>query len=167
MNSAMPRSNISKKDRDNIELLVSLLKFAALVSRPMRDGVADPAGLSSNELRILMALSGEGEAAGHDLAELMGMNPMNVSRALASLRQMDLAEPATNEMNRRRKPYRVSRKGDQTYDRIKPRIADVANHLFDTLDAGERASLGKLLQKLEQQVLDWQPEEAHPRVRRA
>ena len=70
-----------------------MLKFASLISRPMRDGVADPAGLSSNELRILMALSGEGESAGHYLAELMGMHAMNVSRALASLHAMGLVEP--------------------------------------------------------------------------
>src|SRR5262249_32710498 len=57
-----------------IDLLVAILRFASVISRPMRDGVADPAGFSSNELRILMALSGEGDSAGHDLAELMGMH---------------------------------------------------------------------------------------------
>jgi DNA-binding MarR family transcriptional regulator len=158
---------MDKKDRENIELLVALLKFAALVSRPMRDAVADPAGLSPNELRILMALSGEGESAGHDLAEIMGMNPMSVSRALATLKEMGLAEPATNDRNRRRKPYRVSARGHRTYETLMPRIAAVAGQLFGTLDAGEKASLEKLLQKLERQVLDWEPEEALPHVRRA
>ena len=47
-----------------IDLLVAMLEFASLISRPMRDGVADPAGLSSNELRILMALTGEGGVRG-------------------------------------------------------------------------------------------------------
>ena len=53
------------KGNHEIDLLVWMLKFASLISRPMRDGVADPAGLSANELRLLMALSGEGESAGH------------------------------------------------------------------------------------------------------
>lgn len=57
-----------RKSRRNpdIDLLVARLRFSSIISRPMRDGVADPAGFSSNELRILMALSGEGESAGHD-----------------------------------------------------------------------------------------------------
>jgi DNA-binding MarR family transcriptional regulator len=88
------------KNRE-INLLVAMLRFASLISRPMRDGVADPSGFSNNELKILMALSGEGESAGHDLAELMGMHAMNVSRALASLRQMGHVEPVKNTKNRR------------------------------------------------------------------
>ncbi len=107
----MTKRRESDQKNHEIELLVSMLKFASLISRPMRDGVADPAGLSSNELRILMALSGEGESAGHDLAELMGMHAMNVSRALASLHAMGLVEQVRKPRNRRRKPYRVEHAG--------------------------------------------------------
>src|SRR5450631_2615793 len=94
-----------------VGLLVAMLRFASLISRPMRDGVADPAGFSANELRLLIALSGEGESAGHDLAELMGMHAMNVSRAMSSLHSMGLVEPVNNRGNRRRKPYRISARG--------------------------------------------------------
>ncbi len=34
-----------------INLLVAALRFASLISRPMRDGVADPTGFSANELQ--------------------------------------------------------------------------------------------------------------------
>src|SRR5277367_7003929 len=98
------RRHKNRQDHE-IALLVAMLRFSSIISRPMRDGVADPAGFSSNELRILMALSGEGESAGHDLAELMGMHAMNVSRALASLHDMGLVAAAGNSKNRRRKPY--------------------------------------------------------------
>src|SRR5882762_4426735 len=74
----MIESKKSNQKNREIALLMAMLRFASVISRPMRDGVADPAGFSSNELRILMALSGEGESAGHDLAELMGMHAMNV-----------------------------------------------------------------------------------------
>lgn len=163
----MPTRASAKPNKADIELLIGLLKLVSLVSRPMRDSVADAAGLSANELRILMALSGEGEAAGHDLAEMMGMNPMNVSRALASLDEMGLAEPATNVDNRRRKPYRLSRKGRRRYETLKPRIADVAEALFATLSKRERDNLARTLAKLERQVLDWQPDEALAHVKRA
>jgi DNA-binding MarR family transcriptional regulator len=150
-----------------IRLLVAMLRFASLISRPMRDGVADPAGFSANELRILMALSGEGEAAGHDLAELMGMHAMNVSRALSSLQAMGLAEPAKNSKNRRRKPYRISTRGAAAHLALEPRIAQVADFLFGTLTGAERQSLQRILAKLDRQVLAWQPSERRPHVPRA
>ncbi len=150
-----------------ISLLVAMLKFASLISRPMRDGVADPAGFSSNELRILMALTGEGESAGHDLAELMGMQAMNVSRALASLHAMGLVEQAENSANRRRKPYRTSKRGHDAYLALKPRIAQIARFLFGVLTPREREALRTILVKLDRRVLQWQPSEPRPHVPRA
>jgi len=160
------RATKSRPNRE-IELLVSMLRFASLISRPMRDGVADPAGLSSNELRILIALAGEGESAGHDLAELMGMHAMNASRALASLHTMGLVEPVTNPANRRRKPYRVSARGAAAHLALEPRLAQVARFLFGVLSPAERRFLGKILAKLDLQVLTWQPRERLPHVPRA
>jgi DNA-binding MarR family transcriptional regulator len=160
-----------KKTRDRnsgeIGLLVAILKFASLISRPMRDGVADPAGFSSNELRILMALWGEGESAGHDLAELMGMHAMNVSRALASLHDMGLVEQVANSSNRRRKPYRISARGVAAYAAMEPLIAKIARFLFGALTPGERYRLKRSLAKLDRQVLQWQPSERRPHVPRA
>jgi DNA-binding MarR family transcriptional regulator len=158
-----------KNERKNTEIgwLVAMLRFASLISRPMRDGVADPAGFSSNELRILMALSGEGESAGHDLAELMGMHAMNVSRALTSLRRMGLVEPARNIKNRRRKPYRISARGARAHVALEPYIAQIARHLFGALTASERAAFRKTLAKLDRQVQMWQPAERRAHVPRA
>jgi DNA-binding MarR family transcriptional regulator len=163
----MARSERRDRHDHQIGLLVAMLRFASLISRPMRDGVADPAGFSSNELRILMALSGEGESAGHDLAELMGMHAMNVSRALSSLHAMGLVEPARNSKNRRRKPYRISARGAGAHIALEPRIAKVAGFLFGALTAPERRTLSKILTKLDRQVLAWQPDERRPHVPRA
>ena len=150
-----------------IDLLVAMLRFSSIISRPMRDGVADPAGFSSNELRILMAVSGEGESAGHDLAELMGMHAMNVSRALASLHAMGLVEVAKNSKNRRRKPYRISGRGAAAHIALEPRIAQIASFLFGVLTQAERRNLRNILGKLDRQVLAWQPSERRPHVPRA
>jgi DNA-binding MarR family transcriptional regulator len=150
-----------------IGLLVATLRFASLISRPMRDGVADPTGFSSNELRILMALAGEGESAGHDLAELMGMHAMNVSRALASLLEMGLIEPVKNTQNRRRKPYRISARGATARAALEPYIGEVARYLFGALTSDERGTLKKILSKLDRQVRSWQPRERHTHVPRA
>jgi DNA-binding MarR family transcriptional regulator len=114
-----------------------------------------------------MALSNEGESAGHDLAELMGMQAMNVSRALASLHSMGLVEPTENSTNRRRKPYRVSARGAAAYAALVPHISQVARFLFGTLNVRERAQLKGLLAKLGRRVSEWQPSERRPHVPRA
>jgi DNA-binding MarR family transcriptional regulator len=161
------RRKASRRKNGDIRLLVAILRFASLISRPMRDGVGDLVGFSSNELRILMALSDEGASAGHDLAELMGMHAMNVSRALSSLHAMGLVEPVANADNRRRKPYRISARGTLAYIRMEPLIAQIARYLFGALTAAEREGLKKLLAKLDQHVLAWQPTERRPHVPRA
>jgi DNA-binding MarR family transcriptional regulator len=158
---------MTQHKNNEIRLLVAMLRFASLISRPMRDGVADPAGFSSNELRLLMALSGEGEAAGHDLAEVMGMHAMNVSRALASLRRMGFIKSMKNSKNRRRKPYRLSARGVRAHLALQPDTAQVASYLFGALTAREQASLKKILAKLDRQVLTWEPSERRPHVPRA
>jgi len=163
----MPKRKKKHSQNRQIPLLLAALRFAALISRPMRDGVADPTGFSSNELRILMALSGEGESAGHDLAELMGMHAMNVSRSLASLREMGHVEPVKNTKNRRRKPYRISARGATARAALEPYIAKVARYLFGALTADERRALKKILSKLDLKVRAWQPTERHTHVPRA
>lgn len=155
------------RSHPQIDLLIAMLRFASLISRPMRDGVADPAGLSPNELRILIALTGEGESAGHDLAELMGMHAMNASRSLSSLHAMGLVEPVKNPANRRRKPYRVNARGAAAHLALEPRLAQVARFLFGVLDPAERRDLRRILIKLDRQVRKWQPSERLPHVPRA
>ena len=163
----MPEARPDDARSADIDLLIATLRFASLISRPMRGGVADPAGLSSNELRLLMALTGEGESAGHDLAETMGMHAMNVSRALASLRRMGLVERASNAKNRRRKPYRVSARGAAAHTALEPNIAEVARFLFGALTPRERAQFRRIVAKLDRRVLTWQPRERCPHVPRA
>ena len=142
---------------ENVRLLIAILRFASTISRPMRDGVADPAGLSPNELRLLLALGGEGESAGHELAELMGMNPMNVSRALASLTAMGLVESVDDAANRRRKPHRLSEKGWVQHKAMMPEIGSVAAFLLQPLSASERRTLQRLIAKLRARIDEWAP----------
>ena len=91
-----------------VSFLVELLKLASLINGPMQDGVAAPNKLSLNELKIVLCLSGEGVLAGHAIAELLGMAPMNVSRALASLRKRGWIEAVSDPTSKRRKPYQLS-----------------------------------------------------------
>ena len=105
---------------DSFDLLVRLLKLGSFINSPMKDGVCDPLGISQIELKVMMALAGEGALAGHDLVEIMGVPAMNVSRALATLRDKGWIEDAQDPENRRRRPVRLSAAGEQAYARTLP-----------------------------------------------
>ena len=148
---------------DQVEILIDLLKVATKIGRPMRDGVADPEDVSVTELRILLALGGEGALAGIDLAELMAMQPMNVSRALNSLEGLGLVEPTDNQTNRRRKPYRLSVTGRAKFRKMNDRMSKVAQFVFETLKPSELRQVDKILRKIEDRLNEWEspPELQH------
>lgn len=146
-------------------LLVDLLKLASLINAPMREGVADPAGLSRTEVQILLGLAGEGSLAGHDLSEVMGLAPMNVSRALAALSSQGLVEPDGDHSGRRRKPVRLSDDGRSKVDQLLPDMDGVAQVLFAGLSASEQASLQRLVRKVITRMSDWMGEH-HPEIPR-
>jgi DNA-binding MarR family transcriptional regulator len=143
------------ENRDDVSTLIALLKVATLIHKPMRDGVAEPLGLSPNELRILMALGGEGALAGYELSDMIGLPPMNVSRALDSLHRMGLVEQVADTKNRRRKPHRLSEAGWETFAATEARIAFVADFRFEGLSRKKRAKLGDLLATLDRRIGEW------------
>ena len=91
------------------DLLVQLLKLCSLMAEPMKQGVCDPAEASTHEIKVVMALAGEGPLAGHDLVHINGATPMNVSRAIASCKARGWVEDHNDPDNRRRRPVRLSR----------------------------------------------------------
>ena len=138
-----------------VELLVRLLKLGSFVNTPMKEGVCDPAGISSNELKVMMALAGEGALAGHDLVAIMGVPPMNISRALAALRAHGWIEDATDPDNRRRRPVRLSASGWQAYERMAGNIASVADALLGGLSAKQQRDFAALSDVIVGRMVDW------------
>jgi DNA-binding MarR family transcriptional regulator len=152
---------------DQVEILVDLLKVATRIARPMRDGVADPEDISVTELRILLALGGEGALAGIDIAELMAMQPMSVSRALNSLEKMGLVEMIDNRDNRRRKPYQLSEAGRTKYSKMNERMSEVARFVFGKLTESELRRVDRLLCKMDDQLIQWETPPDLQHVQRA
>ena len=122
----------------DVALLVDLLKLGSFIGTPMREGVADPMGMTATDLRIVLALGGEGELAGHDLSEIMGVPPMNVSRAIAALSERGLVEPGRNRSNRRRKPVRLTDEGQALFDQTVPAMERVGADLFKGVPQRDR-----------------------------
>jgi DNA-binding MarR family transcriptional regulator len=147
---------------DYVAMLIDLLKVATRIATPMRDDVADPEDVSIIELRIILALGGEGELAGHDLAELMAMQPMNVSRALATLLSLGLVEQMDNSDNKRRKPYRLTKSGHAKFEGMTQRMAHVSEFVFEVLSPDEMKLVGPILAKLDQHLCEWEsPPDLH------
>jgi DNA-binding MarR family transcriptional regulator len=149
-------------NHDYVAVLIDLLKVATRIATPMRDDVADPEEVSVTELRIILALGGEGELAGHDLADLMAMQPMNVSRALATLLDLGLVEQVDNRENKRRKPFRLSKAGHAKFVSMTKRMAHVSEFVFEALNADEMKRVGSILAKLDQHLCEWEsPPDPH------
>lgn len=137
------------------ELLVRLLKLGSFISGPMRDGVCEPADISSNELRVIMALAGEGDLAGHDLVEITGLPPMNISRAIATLHERGWIEDAIDPENRRRRPVRLSEAGHEAYRRTQPFFDVVAEAVLGKMTMRQRRELASLTDKINGRLIAW------------
>jgi DNA-binding MarR family transcriptional regulator len=138
-----------------VDLLIRLLKLGSFVNSPMKDVVVDPGGISQVEVKVLLALAGEGELAGHDLVEIMGLPAMNVSRALASLRARGWIEPATDPENRRRKPVRLTKAGWDEFHQLEPAIAALAEALLGGLSAKQRRDFAAVADRIIASMTGW------------
>lgn len=138
-----------------VRVLVALLKLASIVGRPMKEDVADGHGITTNELQVMMCLGGEGALAGQDIADLMAISPMNVSRALARLKDLGWTEPLANDDNRRRRPVQLSAAGWRAYGEMVPDVRRVARHLFSTLDRSEVRTLSNFFDRMIEQIESW------------
>ncbi len=146
-----------------VELQVQLLKLSSLISMPMREGLAEPNGLATDEIKIMMCLGGEGAMAGHAISELMAIPPMNVSRALSTLMERGWIERVRDGGDKRRKPVRLSAAGLEGYRSLTPALASVAEQLLGTLTQAERDVLRRATQKIITRIEAWPAE--HPRAR--
>jgi DNA-binding MarR family transcriptional regulator len=140
---------------NEVALLVQLLKLSSFINGPMQDGVASPNDLALNELKITLCLGGEGALAGHDIADIMGIAPMNVSRSLSSLLQRGWIEPVEDPSSRRRKPFQLSALGWESHRAMLPDLGDVAVYLLSKLSAKESATLFSISQKIVDRMADW------------
>lgn len=151
----MSRSAPQTATPDDLALLIRLLKLGSMINTPMIDGVCEPSGISPIELKVLIALTGEGELAGHDLVEIMGMPAMTVSRAIAQLRERGWIADCTDPDNRRRKPVRLTAAGRDSADRLLPLLEATAGALLGGLGKAERLRFAQTADKLNAAMADW------------
>lgn len=145
----------ARADSPELGLLIRLLKLGSLINAPMKEGVCDPAGISQIELKVMMALAGEGPLAGHDLVNIMGVPAMNVSRAIAALKACGWVEDVRDPDNRRRKPVRLTPAGEATYAGLAPALEGVAQALVGHLTDAQQRQFGQAADKVIAAMADW------------
>jgi DNA-binding MarR family transcriptional regulator len=131
-----------KETDDRVELLIQLLKMASFINLPMKEGLCDPAGIGVPEVRVLMALAGEGALAGHDLVGITGMTPMSVSRAIVALRERHWARETVDPDNRRRRPVELTAQGEEAFGRLYEDMKTISRDLLGGLTKRQRRELG-------------------------
>jgi DNA-binding MarR family transcriptional regulator len=135
-------------------LLYRLVKLTHLILRPFYAQRAEAYKLNVNELRVLMTLAPMGEAASHELCEVAGLHPMNVSRAVGTLRKQGRIEERRDEDNRRRKLLRLTPEGQRVFDELTPDATLAAGRLFDGMDDKALRHLSLVIDRLTRNVIE-------------
>ncbi len=119
------------------DVLIHLLKLYNRLLAPFSIHLEKRHRISINEFRALMSIGRLGTTASHELAEITGVNPMAISRAVAALRRHRRIEVDTDRTNRRRKTLRLTPAGRALYDQMLPTTEKVARYLFEALRPDE------------------------------
>ncbi len=129
-------------------LFYRLLKLSNLIGRPFFTHFADRYDLTMNDLRVLMTLALLSEAASHEICQLTGMHPMNVSRTVARLRRQGRIVERADPTNRRRKILAPTEAGRDLSDRLTPHVRVLSQFVFDGLTPLETDMMGRLVDLL-------------------
>lgn len=133
---------------DRVAMLHQLLKLTNRLIAPFSTHLAGPHRISLNEFRMLMTIGKLRRTASHELAELTGVNPMSVSRAVATLEKNGRITVSPDPANRRRKWLSLTPQGERLYRAMRPESERVADFLFSDLTEDEIALFGTMVVRL-------------------
>ena len=133
-------------------LLVQLLKLHNLIGRPFFTHFADRYDLTLNDVRVLMTLGSVRQAASHELCEVTGMHPMNVSRSVARLKRQERVSDRCDPGNRRRKLLTPTPEGWTIYEKLAPHVKVLSEFVFASLSEREMEFLSSLIAVLSERL---------------
>jgi DNA-binding MarR family transcriptional regulator len=137
---------------DAARILHETLKLSNRLVAPFLTYLASRHEISLNEFRLLMLIGQHPNIASHELVDMTGVNPMSVSRAVATLEKHGRILVVPDSANRRRKALALSEEGHKLYDAMLPQTEKVAEFLVSALTPAEvrtfTAILGKLTGRL-------------------
>ena len=120
------------------------------VSQAIADSYERRFALGITEWRVMAVLGRYDGLAAREVAERTAMDKVAVSRAVASLLESGRLQRDIHGDDRRRSVLRLSPAGHAIYDEVAPLALAFERTLLGDMDAGERALLFRLLDRLDE-----------------
>jgi DNA-binding MarR family transcriptional regulator len=108
-------------------------------------------GLSATEWHALAILANQAPLAAKNLAEILDIHQVQMTRTLTKLFSANLVYRRTDKLDRRRIVLGLSKKGHELYGKIAPKAAAIEEKMLSEFTAQDRSQLDKLLSRLEGQ----------------
>lgn len=157
-----PSSHLSTVLRNRIQELVPI-RFAFRISLlanlytgSVYREVAARHGIARSEYLILFCLKLLGELTAQDIVEITGRPKNSISRAVTAMVDRGFVSRRTDPDNGRRAPMLLTRAGEEIYEATVDLFRDCETTMLATLDAEERATLDRLLDKLARRDDAWE-----------
>jgi DNA-binding MarR family transcriptional regulator len=109
-------------------------------------------GLKPAGWRALANIGSREPLSSKELSQVIGLDPVQTSRAVDQLVRKQLISRRVDEEDRRRVKLSLSRKGRRIYDAIAPVAEQIENDLLSLLSVSERRAFIRLLNKVEQRA---------------
>lgn len=144
---ARPSKDTSAKDAFD-DTLHRVLRLANNLNAPFATYLGHRYDISINEFRLLMLIGRNPGCASHELAEITGVNPMSISRAVGALQKHDRVKVVRDPANKKRKPLVLTDEGERLYKAMRPQVDKVATYLVSGLAPEDVAKLNRYLDVL-------------------
>lgn len=109
-------------------------------------------GLKMLDWRVIVALRHEAPLTILELSSLIEADKGNVSRSVAGLEESGLVVRTDHPQDQRKVKLDITKKGAALFEKINPIAREREKRLLSSLDAHEREELGRLLDKLIEQL---------------
>lgn len=122
-------------------------RISAAISRAYASRFA----LSITEWRVMVVLARFPGLSSNEVAERTAIDKVAISRALSNLLHHGRVQRETHGSDRRKAVLTLSAAGHAIYDEVVPRAEAYEAELLACLDADERATLDRIIEKLMRQ----------------
>ena len=128
--------------------VMKLTRLGGQLARPFFQTYAQNFSLTLNEWRVIVVLHARPGTAAQDVSQFTGVHPMNVSRAISSLKDAGRVTSEPDAQNHRRKMLSLTDEGEKLFAELYPSSEQQAVRLFSALSPAEQALFGELMDRL-------------------
>lgn len=109
-------------------------------------------GLDGEGWRSIAALATYAPISAKQLAAILDLNAVQMTRALTKLQNLGLVSRRTDQRDKRRIVLRLTAKGTDVFQQIIPKALSVEGELMSGFSAAEREQLTGFLKRMEENV---------------